>query len=109
MLRRLKVKLEELRVLREHLAQCYRRSSANGGADRAPHPTPEQRYGLTPREAEVAGLLSQGLSNSAIAAALAISTHTARHHTQHVLSKLGVSSRAPAAAILRDVPFRSRG
>jgi DNA-binding NarL/FixJ family response regulator len=59
------------------------------------------RYGLTSREAQVAILLVQGQSNSAIAEQLEISPHTARHHTQRILSKLGVHSRAAAGAKLR--------
>lgn len=59
------------------------------------------RFGLTPRELEVARLLAEGRRNSAIAQALGISPHTARHHTQHVLAKLGAHSRAEAGARLR--------
>ena len=59
------------------------------------------QYGFTGREAEVARLLAQGRRNSAIAAELGISAHTARHHTQRVLAKLGVHSRAEAGAKLR--------
>jgi DNA-binding CsgD family transcriptional regulator len=58
-------------------------------------------YGMTPRESEVAALLAEGLSNNAVAKRLGISPHTARHHTQHVLGKLGVHSRAEAGARLR--------
>jgi len=58
-------------------------------------------YGLTEREVEVARLLAEGRRNIAIASALGISPHTARHHTQRVLAKLGVHSRAEAGAKLR--------
>ena len=58
-------------------------------------------YGLTDREIEVARLLAAGRRNSAIADELEISPHTARHHTQRVLAKLGVHSRAEAGARLR--------
>jgi DNA-binding NarL/FixJ family response regulator len=58
-------------------------------------------YGMTPREVEVALLLSEGCSNRTIAHRLGISPHTARHHTQRVLIKLGVHSRAEAGARLR--------
>jgi DNA-binding CsgD family transcriptional regulator len=58
-------------------------------------------YGMTPREVEVALLLSEGCSNRTIAHRLWISPHTARHHTQRVLIKLGVHSRAEAGARLR--------
>ena len=58
-------------------------------------------YGMTPREIEVALLLTKGCSNRTIAHRLGISPHTARHHTQRVLIKLGVHSRAEAGARLR--------
>jgi DNA-binding NarL/FixJ family response regulator len=58
------------------------------------------RYGLTSREVEVANLLGVGESDAAIAAKLAISRHTARRHTEHILQKIGVHSRAAAAARL---------
>jgi DNA-binding CsgD family transcriptional regulator len=61
----------------------------------------QAHFGLTDRETEVAFLLAQGRSNVAIAKALDISTHTARHHTQRVLGKLRVHSRAEAGAKLR--------
>ena len=58
-------------------------------------------HGMTPREIEVAVLLTEGCSNRTIAHRLGISPHTARHHTQRVLAKLGVHSRAEAGARLR--------
>lgn len=56
-----------------------------------------ERFGLTRREAEVALLAAAGLSNDAIAERLYISPHTARHHVESVLAKLGVSSRSAIA------------
>jgi non-specific serine/threonine protein kinase len=56
------------------------------------------RYGLTPREVDVLRLLTLGRSNPAIAEALFISTRTAQTHVQHVFDKLGVRTRAEAAA-----------
>jgi HD-GYP domain-containing protein (c-di-GMP phosphodiesterase class II) len=55
--------------------------------------------GLTDRELEVLRLLVQGLTNKEIASALDISTKTAGHHVQHVLEKLGVTTRAAATMI----------
>jgi DNA-binding CsgD family transcriptional regulator len=59
------------------------------------------QFGLTARETEVAMLLAKGRSNVSIAKTLGISTHTARHHTQRVLVKLRVHSRAEAGAKVR--------
>jgi DNA-binding CsgD family transcriptional regulator len=58
-------------------------------------------YGMTPREVDVALLLAEGCSNVTVARRLGISPHTARHHTQRVLGKLGVHSRSEAGARLR--------
>ena len=56
-----------------------------------------KRFALTSREADVALRLAVGQRNSAIATEMRISTHTARHHTENVLSKLGVHTRAQVA------------
>ncbi len=54
---------------------------------------------LSAREAEVLDLIRQGSSNAEIAARLYISPKTAEHHVSRVLSKLGVRTRAEAAAV----------
>lgn len=58
------------------------------------------RFGLTRKETRVAALLNERYSNDQIAAELCISPHTARHHTQNVLSKLGVRSRREVRDVL---------
>jgi DNA-binding CsgD family transcriptional regulator len=51
-------------------------------------------YRLSAQEARVCLLLAKGMSNGEIAAALGISTHTARHHTERVMLCLGINSRS---------------
>jgi non-specific serine/threonine protein kinase len=52
---------------------------------------------LTHREHDVAALVTQGLSNSQIAARLVISVRTVESHVQHIMDKLGVSTRGQIA------------
>jgi DNA-binding NarL/FixJ family response regulator len=53
---------------------------------------------LTPREAEVLGLVAEGLSDREIAARLVLSEHTVHRHVANVRAKLRQPSRAAAAA-----------
>ncbi len=57
-------------------------------------------YGLTRMEARVARLLAMNMTNAEIASSQFISAHTARHHTENVLLKLGVHSRREVARLL---------
>ena len=54
--------------------------------------------GLSVREAEVARLVADGLTNRQIAARLVISERTAGNHVAHILTKLGFTSRTQIAA-----------
>ncbi|MGW6377022.1 ATP-binding protein [Rhodococcus sp. NPDC055112] len=53
---------------------------------------------LTRRETEVANLVAAGHSNKVIASMLVISPRTAQGHVEHILSKLGFTSRTQIAA-----------
>ncbi|GAA5125821.1 ATP-binding protein [Haloechinothrix salitolerans] len=53
---------------------------------------------LTRREREVANLIADGLSNKEIATKLVIARRTAEAHVEHILGKLGFSSRSQVAA-----------
>jgi DNA-binding CsgD family transcriptional regulator len=53
---------------------------------------------LSGREVEVAGAVARGLTNREIAAALHLSDRTVENHVQHILDKLGFSSRSQVAA-----------
>jgi DNA-binding NarL/FixJ family response regulator len=54
---------------------------------------------LTRREAEILGMLADGLANKEIAARLQISAHTVKTHVQSLFAKLGADSRAEAVAV----------
>lgn len=54
---------------------------------------------LTDREAEVLGLVAQGLTNRQIGERLFISGKTVSVHVSNLLAKLGVASRAEAVAV----------
>jgi two-component system, NarL family, nitrate/nitrite response regulator NarL len=58
---------------------------------------PDQFSTLTSRESDVLALLSQGLSNRAIADALHLAEKTVKHHMTVILQKLQVRSRTEAA------------
>ena len=60
--------------------------------------TREGETSLSPREFEILGLLSEGLRQADIAERLVLSPKTVSTHIQHILSKLGVHSRAQAVA-----------
>jgi ATP/maltotriose-dependent transcriptional regulator MalT len=53
---------------------------------------------LTDRQVEILRLVAQGLSNPEIAARLGLSDHTVKRHVANLLTKLGLPSRAAAAA-----------
>jgi DNA-binding NarL/FixJ family response regulator len=61
-------------------------------------PSAAEELGLTPRQIEVLRLLAEGMSDREIAATLFLSPRTVGWHVTHLLTRLGVQSRAAAAA-----------
>ena len=68
------------------------------GANRS---TRANAAGLTVRELEVLALVTQNLSNAAIARRLYLSAKTVEHHASAILMKLGIASRREAADAAR--------
>jgi DNA-binding NarL/FixJ family response regulator len=56
---------------------------------------------LTPRERQIAALISEGLSNKQIASRLSIQQATVKNHVHNILAKLGVSHRDEVATLAR--------
>ncbi|MEV6568349.1 ATP-binding protein [Streptomyces kronopolitis] len=81
-------------TLEQSVAHALEESPAPGPPP-APQETPAR---LTRRESEVAALVAEGRTNKEIAAELTISRRTAEGHVEHILTKLGFTSRAQIAA-----------
>ena len=81
--------------------EAAQRRSGNGGAENIPSPSLLRKPGwdLTNREIEVLRLVSDGLANRVIGNSLFISVQTVKSHLEHILAKLGASSRTHAVAI----------
>jgi non-specific serine/threonine protein kinase len=64
-------------------------------------PTPGAQHGstrlLTPRQQEVAMLVAQGLTNHQIAERLVVTERAVAAHIEHILDRLGMSSRTQIA------------
>lgn len=77
--------------LSKHLSPATSRPSVSS--------TPEHPAGLSPREAEVLGLVVEGLTNAQVAKELFLSPRTVETHLTSIYHKLGVSSRAAATRL----------
>jgi DNA-binding NarL/FixJ family response regulator len=89
--------------LRPTLETLYRRSGDVALARRAGFRTRATATPveiLSPREYEILGLIARGLKNRDISRALFIAESTTKVHVRHILEKLGVRTRAEAAARL---------
>jgi DNA-binding NarL/FixJ family response regulator len=87
--------------LLQRVKRSLRRATvaAANGALNGTGPQRADTTGLSPREREILGLLADGRTQTQIATELVISSKTVATHIQHILSKLGVHTRAQAVAI----------
>jgi DNA-binding NarL/FixJ family response regulator len=69
------------------LVEALRDMRAEGESPR------KKNFGLTPREMEVVGTITAGLTNREIAQKLSVSEDTVKRHITNIFDKLGVSSR----------------
>jgi DNA-binding CsgD family transcriptional regulator len=88
--------------------RCSLRSGRVPGADLEPTTTTsrqESHPSLSPREFEIARMVSKGYANKTIASVLAISTWTVSSHLRRIYTKLDVTSRAAMVAkLLNEAP-----
>jgi len=59
--------------------------------------TAPPRFGLTPRELDMVGAVTSGLSNKEIAREFSLSEETVKHHLTKIFSKVGVGNRLELA------------
>ena len=95
---------EQARVLAGQPATEARRLDMPGPADRAEHLAHDLEQAiragdpLTPREREIAKLVSTGITNRAIASQLVLSERTVEGHVRSILAKLQLTNRTEVAA-----------
>jgi DNA-binding NarL/FixJ family response regulator len=87
---------EELLAAVHALSEGLVVSAAHFLNGRTVSPEESESPALSEREIEVLGLLSQGLANKQIAAALGISEHTVKFHVSSIYTKLGATNRTEA-------------
>lgn len=86
------------------LVAAYRQAAAQpqAGPSAAPVAVASPLASLSPRETEILRGIATGDSNKEIARKLAIAETTVKIHVQHILRKLGVSSRVHAAVLATE-------
>jgi DNA-binding CsgD family transcriptional regulator len=110
---------EQLRAAHQMLASMGAAGFAERAArelratgDRIPGGTTGSPGRLTAREAQIAQLAHEGLSNPDIAAQLFLSPRTVEYHLHKIFTKLGISSRNQLHSVLADgarqAPARAR-
>ena len=93
------------------LVAAFQSQGAPSAASAAPVPevaeasgsaAPDSGTPLSPREEEVLREIARGMSNKEIARVLDIAETTVKIHVQHILRKLGLTSRVQAAVYASD-------
>ena len=100
--------LRRAEVARQAVAHAAERAVEQAAARAAPASGADcsdaalaARFGLTPRQAQVARLVVEGLTNAQVAGRLGVSVLTARNHVDEVMRKLDVPTRGRVGAVLR--------
>ena len=62
-----------------------------------------RRFGLTPRESQVARMLAHRATTREMADRLSLSPYTVNHHCERVLQRLGVRSRIAVRSAILDM------
>jgi DNA-binding CsgD family transcriptional regulator len=86
-------------TLLEEVARPLPAQEAAPGSTQLPARRAQQPSPLTAREQEVLQLVAAGLTSSAISQQLFIAPTTVKYHLTSIFNKLGVTTRAQAAAV----------
>ena len=89
---------ELLARVKRSLRRVTPHANGSGNGNGNGHARNTNSAGLSPREREILRLLADGRTQAQIATELVISPKTVATHIQHILSKLGVNTRAQAVA-----------
>lgn len=93
-------------LLDVHAGRAHRMVGARGAVSPVGGDWPGREEGLTQRESEVLALVTQGLSNSAIADRMYLSVNSVKTHVRAMYRRIGVSDRANAVLWGVDHGFR---
>jgi DNA-binding response OmpR family regulator len=96
---------EVLARISTHVRNARMLSDARLSRDQAPAVVSADlsQYQLTPRELEVLAWIARGKTNRDIADILGMSPRTVNKHLEHIFVKLGVETRAAAAALVASL------
>ena len=76
------------------------RVELNATGEHARQRRPDTGHLLTPQEAQIAGMVAEGLTNRDVAAQIFLSPATVDYHLRKVYQKLGITSRTQLARMM---------